>query len=84
MRMNIKWQLLMNCAVELGKEMIDDFDKSIDEIMYDDMIKAAADVLWDAIMTFSIAHFTNLSQKNMDTTHQVRFPKKLIYDEDVS
>ena len=32
--------------------MISEFDNSIDEIMYEDMIEAAADVLWDAINDF--------------------------------
>ena len=63
---------LLNCAVKLG-EMISEFDNSIDEIMYEDMIEAAADIL-DAINDFLNVHFTNLSQKNMDT-YIKRFPK---------
>ena len=75
---------LMNCAVKLGKEMIDDFDKSIDEIMYDDMIKAAAETLWDAISDFLNSPFHKFISDEHGYHTSRRFPKKLIYDEDVS
>lgn len=74
---------LLNCAVKLGKEMISEFDNSIDEIMYEDMIEAAADVLWDAINDFLNSPFHKFISEEHGYHTSRRFPKKLIYDEDV-
>lgn len=75
---------LMNCAVALGKELISDFDKSIDEIMYDDMIESAAETLWDAINDFLSSPFHKFISDEHGYHTSRRFPKKLIYDEDVA
>lgn len=75
---------LMNCAIELGKEMISEFDNSIDEMMYDDMIEAAADILWDAINDFLNSPFHKFISAEHGYHTSRRFPKKLIYDEEVS
>ena len=75
---------LMNCAIDLGKKMIEKIDHSIDEVMYDDMIESAADVLWDCITDFLNSPFHKFISQEHGYHSSRRFPKKLIYDEDVS
>jgi hypothetical protein len=64
--------------------MIEKIDNGIDEIMYDDMIEAAADVLWDCITDFLNSPFHKFISQEHGYHSSRRFPKKLIYDDDVS
>tara|TARA_Y100000589_G_scaffold122161_1_gene116517 strand:+ start:73 stop:888 length:816 start_codon:yes stop_codon:yes gene_type:complete len=75
---------LMTCAIDYGKKLIAKMDSSIDEVMHEEMIEAAADILWDCINDFlnSPIHQYISDEHGYHTSR--RFPKKLIYDEDVS
>jgi len=75
---------LMACAIDQGKQMIAQMDSTIDEVMHEEMIEAAADILWNCINDFlnSPIHQYISDEHGYHTSR--RFPKKLIYDEDVT
>lgn len=75
---------LMNCAIEQGKKMIAKMDSIIDEDMHDEMIEAAADILWDCINEFLNSPFHKFISDEHGYHTSRRFPRKLIYDEEIN
>ena len=74
---------LMVCAINFGKEQIATLDKSIDEVMYSDMIEAAADTLWDCINEFLNTPFHQFISEEHGYASSRRFPRKFIFDDSV-